>query len=75
MDRAFALQVRSVDEIPLQDASRDIWDTKYRLRQKNGVPVDRDLQASYERVARALAQVEREDIREHWNEKCQSARY
>jgi len=69
MDRAFALQVRSVDEIPLQDASRDIWDTKYRLRQKNGVPVDRDLQASYERVARALAQVEREDIREQWNEK------
>ena len=69
MDRAFALQIRSVEDIPLQDASRDIWDTKYRLRQKNGVPVDDDLQASYERVARALSQVEREDIREQWYER------
>ncbi len=69
MDRAFALQIRSVGEIPLQDASRDIWDTKYRLRQKNGMPVDEHLQASYERVARALAEVEREDIRDHWYER------
>ncbi|MGD8808048.1 MAG: ribonucleotide reductase N-terminal alpha domain-containing protein, partial [Gammaproteobacteria bacterium] len=69
MDRAFALQIRSVGEIPLQDASRDIWDTKYRLRQKNGLPIDEDLQASYERVARALAAVEREDIRDHWYER------
>jgi ribonucleoside-diphosphate reductase alpha chain len=66
MDTALALDAHSVGEIPLQDASRDIWDTKYRLRKKSGEPVDRDLQASFERVARALADVEREEVREHW---------
>ena len=69
MDTALAMHAHSVGEIPLQDASRDIWDTKYRLRQKNGEPVDVDLQASYERVARALADVEREEAREHWYER------
>ena len=68
MGTALALHAHSVGEIPLQDASRDIWDTKYRLRKKSGEPVDSDLQASYERVARALADVEREDVREHWYE-------
>ena len=66
MGTALALHAHSVGEIPLQDASRDIWDTKYRLRQKNGEPVDADLQSSYERVARALADVEDESVREEW---------
>jgi ribonucleoside-diphosphate reductase alpha chain len=69
MVTALALHAHSVGEIPLQDASRDIWDTKYRLRKKSGEAVDSDLQASYERVARALADVEREDVREHWYER------
>ena len=30
----------SVAEIPLQPASQDIWDKKYRLKTKNGTPVD-----------------------------------
>ena len=29
-----------VSDIPLQDASMDIWDKKYRLKRKDGVPVD-----------------------------------
>ena len=68
MGTALALHAQSVNEIPLQDASRDIWDTKYRLRKKTGEPVDADLQGSYERVARALSGVEREDAREFWYE-------
>jgi ribonucleoside-diphosphate reductase alpha chain len=63
------MHAQSVGDIPLQDASRDIWDTKYRLRKKSGEPVDSDLQASFERVARALADVEREEVREHWYER------
>ena len=54
-------------EIPFQEASLDIWDKKYRLRSKGGEAVDKDIDASYQRVARALADVERyEDAREKW---------
>ncbi len=45
-------------DIPLQPASQDIWDKKYRLKTKTGQPVDADIQGTYERVARALAGVE-----------------
>ncbi|MBN1240964.1 MAG: adenosylcobalamin-dependent ribonucleoside-diphosphate reductase [Gammaproteobacteria bacterium] len=55
-----ALDVKAVRlaDIPLQVASLDIWDTKYRLKTRAGEPVDRDIEATYERVARALAEVE-----------------
>jgi ribonucleoside-diphosphate reductase alpha chain len=45
-------------EIPMQSASQDIWDKKYRLKTKTGQPVDADIQGTYERVAKALAEVE-----------------
>ncbi len=47
-----------VTDIPLQDASMDIWDKKYRLKRKDGVPVDATIDETYQRVARALAEVE-----------------
>jgi ribonucleoside-diphosphate reductase alpha chain len=54
-------------EIPLQSASLDIWDKKYRLKAKSGEPVDADINATYERVARALADVETSDeLKEQW---------
>jgi ribonucleoside-diphosphate reductase alpha chain len=53
-------------EIPLQDASRDIWDSKYRLKMKDGTPVDESLDSTFRRVARALAECEEEGRREHW---------
>ena len=59
--------VSGVAEIPLQDASFDIWDKKYRLKAKNGDPVDADIQGTFQRVARALADVETSDEnREKW---------
>ncbi len=30
----------TVTEIPFQDASLDIWDTKYRLKTKDGTALD-----------------------------------
>ncbi len=45
-------------EIPLQPASHDIWDKKYRLKTKTGEPIDQSIQDTYSRVARALADVE-----------------
>jgi ribonucleoside-diphosphate reductase alpha chain len=45
-------------EIPLQPASYDIWDKKYRLKSKKGEPVDGSIDETYQRVARALADAE-----------------
>lgn len=57
-------------EIPLQPASQDIWDKKYRLKNKAGEPVDDSVDGTYRRVARALAEVEATpELREHWNER------
>src|SRR5690606_7472290 len=44
--------------IPLQPASQDIWDKKYRLETKQGGPLDADVDGTYQSVARALADVE-----------------
>ncbi|KHE14586.1 NrdJa [Aeromonas hydrophila] len=40
--------------IPLQDTSFEIWDSKYRLKSKDGVPIDGTIDETYQRVARAL---------------------
>jgi ribonucleoside-diphosphate reductase alpha chain len=57
-------------EIPLQPASYDIWDKKYRLKAKSGEPVDATIDGTYQRVARALSDVEASDeLRGLWYEK------
>ena len=48
----------NVSEITMQPASLDIWDKKYRLKTKKGQVVDADIDGTYQRVARALAEVE-----------------
>ncbi len=60
----------SIADIPLQEASLDIWNTKYRLKTKEGEPVDHCFDDSYTRVAKALAEVEEsEALRNKWEEK------
>jgi ribonucleoside-diphosphate reductase alpha chain len=56
-------------EIKIQDVSLDIWDKKYRLKSKQGEHVDKDIDDSFKRVARALADVEIPAKREEWYEK------
>ncbi|MGY3858820.1 adenosylcobalamin-dependent ribonucleoside-diphosphate reductase [Aeromonas intestinalis] len=46
--------------IPLQETSLEIWDSKYRLKRKDGTPIDGSIDETYQRVARALAAQERE---------------
>ncbi len=41
--------------------SRQIWDAKYRLKATDGTPIDRTIEESWRRVARALAAVESAD--------------
>jgi len=54
-------------KIPFQSVSEDIWDKKYRLKSKQGTFVDKDINETYERVAKALADVEKPEKRELWH--------
>ena len=57
----------ALPEIAFQEASLDIWDKKYRLKSKTGEIIDLEIDDTYKRVARALADVElTEDLRKHW---------
>jgi len=64
-----AVTVESVNDIPFQPASLDIWEKKYRLVAKDGTVLDQAMDDTYQRIARALADVEPEDRREHWYER------
>jgi len=68
MSTAVKIESRDARSIPYQEASIDIWDKKYRLTAKDGTPIDRTMDDTYKRVARALADVEQEEVREHWYE-------
>jgi ribonucleoside-diphosphate reductase alpha chain len=54
-------------KIPFQSVSEDIWDKKYRLKSKKGDFIDKDINETYARVAKALADVEKPEKRELWH--------
>jgi ribonucleoside-diphosphate reductase alpha chain len=66
MNTVVKIHPTDVGSIPYQEASYDIWDKKYRLTAKDGTPIDKSMDDTYKRVARALADVEPEEKREHW---------
>lgn len=68
-------QASSQTNIGLQPASQDIWDAKYRLKTKDGQGIDANIDATYQRVARALAEIELPEQREHWYEQFLWALY
>ena len=68
MNTVVKIQPKDVGSIPYQEASYDIWDKKYRLIAKDGSPIDRSMDDTYKRVARALADVESPEVREQWYE-------
>src|SRR5215813_13111843 len=69
MNTVVKIEPKTLDEVSFQEASLDIWDKKYRLTAKDGSPVDMSMDDTYKRVARALADVEMPDVREHWYER------
>jgi ribonucleoside-diphosphate reductase alpha chain len=57
-------------EIPMQPASTDIWDKKYRLKTKQGVALDADIDGTYQRVAKALSEAEpTQELQQYWMER------
>ncbi len=69
MNTVVKIESKDIDAIPFQEASIDIWDKKYRLTAKDGTAIDKTMDDTYKRVARALADVEREELREQWFER------
>ncbi|MBO68220.1 MAG: ribonucleoside-diphosphate reductase, adenosylcobalamin-dependent [Acidiferrobacteraceae bacterium] len=50
-----------------QPTSVDIWDKKYRLKSKDGNIIDKTIDETFQRIAKALASVEEsDDKREYW---------
>ncbi|MGA2187944.1 MAG: adenosylcobalamin-dependent ribonucleoside-diphosphate reductase [Steroidobacteraceae bacterium] len=68
MNTVVKIQPKDVTGISFQEASFDIWDKKYRLTAKDGSPIDKSMDDTYKRIARALADVEAEELREQWYE-------
>ncbi len=68
--RLEAVKRETGPQIPMQPASTDIWDKKYRLKTKQGAAVDADIDGTYQRVARALAEAEATpEKQKYWNER------
>ncbi|MCG5511300.1 adenosylcobalamin-dependent ribonucleoside-diphosphate reductase [Ectothiorhodospira lacustris] len=62
-----ALANPSSREVPMQPASLDIWDKKYRLKTRTDETLDETLDDTWKRIARALADVEATpELREKW---------
>jgi len=68
MNTVVKIQPKDVSSISFQEASMDIWDKKYRLTSKDGAAIDKSMDDTYKRVARALADVESAELRESWYE-------
>jgi len=69
MNSVVKVEHSDVNAIPFQEASLDIWDQKYRLTAKDGTAIDSSMDDTYKRVARALADVEKSELREPWYER------
>lgn len=51
--------------------AEQVWDMKYRLKEADGTPIDRSVEDSWRRIARALAEVE--DDKAAWEDTFYSA--
>ncbi|MGA7966245.1 MAG: adenosylcobalamin-dependent ribonucleoside-diphosphate reductase [Gammaproteobacteria bacterium] len=69
MNTVLKSQDETFSEIPIQSASEDIWDKKYRLKAKDGTILDVTVDDTWKRVARALADVEAPQVRDAWYER------
>jgi len=68
--RLEAVKSKAAQDIQMQPASQDIWDKKYRLKSKQGEPVDASIDHTYQRVAHALAEAEpTAEKRKYWYER------
>jgi ribonucleoside-diphosphate reductase alpha chain len=56
-----------MNKLPLQPTSLEAWDMKYRLKDNNNHPIDLTVEDTFNRIATAMAAIEKED-QEHWKQ-------
>jgi ribonucleoside-diphosphate reductase alpha chain len=69
-------QIENVESLflPLQDVSIDIWDQKYRLKTVKGEPLEKDIDATFKRIAIAISDVEKNKaLQAKWRKKFEWA--
>ena len=59
--------------MPLPAIADQIWQMKYRFTKPDGTPVDASIEATWDRVADALAEAEAPDAQAHWAAEFKSA--
>ncbi|MFM9846758.1 MAG: ribonucleotide reductase N-terminal alpha domain-containing protein, partial [Hyphomicrobiaceae bacterium] len=59
--------------LSLPPISEQIWDTKYRLKQADGTPVDQTIDDTWRRVSEAIAAPESGATRPMWAERFYDA--
>ena len=57
----------------MKPIAEQIWDMKYRLHAEDGTPLDLTVADSWDRVAKALAEAEAPEAREHWQVRFREA--
>ena len=67
MSTAFSAELQYAS-VEFQPAALDIWQQKYQLKAKDGTPIDQSMDGSFQRVAKALAEIEKPDSQKHWYE-------
>lgn len=58
MNQAVDIKAIHSSDVPMQSTSVEIWNSKYRLRDRHGNPIDQDITDTFARVARAISEVE-----------------
>ncbi len=70
MLKAVKVTQHTAQEVAMQPVSADIWDKKYRLKNKQGQPIDIEIDDTYRRVAKALSDTEATPEKQaFWNER------
>jgi len=62
-----------MSQVQVSAISQQIWDMKYRFRGADGQPVDKTLADTWRRVAIAVAEAEKPELRAEWAEKFEAA--
>ncbi len=65
MSTAFSAELQNAS-VEFQPAALDIWQQKYQLKAKDGAAVDKSMDHSFQRVAKALAAIEKPEDRKTW---------
>ncbi|MBM3547303.1 MAG: adenosylcobalamin-dependent ribonucleoside-diphosphate reductase [Alphaproteobacteria bacterium] len=62
-----------MSQVQVSAISQQIWDMKYRFRGADGQPIDKTLADTWSRVATAVAQAEKPELRAEWSERFEAA--